>query len=115
MPYLFPTQAACEAEGGDKDRGARVLPCNGGHWTHSVQPDCRRRASLRYGSAPSPRKLTTSGSPILLNSAALSGYPFSTSSVISMTNSALSSGDRSTMLSLASDFDTANNLGCPFN
>ncbi len=51
----------------------------------------------------------------LLNSAALSGYPFSTSSVISMTNSALSSGDRSTMLSLASDFDTANNLGCPFN
>ncbi len=51
----------------------------------------------------------------LLNSAALSGYPFSTSSVISMTNSALSSGDRSTMLSLASNFDTANNLGCPLN
>ncbi len=36
-------------------------------------------------------------------------------SQFSMTNSALSSGDRSTMLSLASDFDTANNLGCPLN
>ncbi|MDR7523278.1 MAG: hypothetical protein QN168_12540 [Armatimonadota bacterium] len=54
----------------------------------------------------------------LLNSAHPSvsgGYPYTTAQVISMTNAALAIGDRSTMLGLASNFDTANNLGCPLN
>ncbi len=50
----------------------------------------------------------------LLNSTALSGYPLTTSQVISQTNAALASGDRSAMLTLATSFDGANNLGCPF-
>ena len=42
-------------------------------------------------------------------------YPRSTASVISDVNAALASGDRDTMLSLASKLDRDNNLGCPLN
>ncbi len=42
-------------------------------------------------------------------------YPLSTSSVISQTNAALASLNRTTILNLAADFDTKNNLGCPLN
>jgi hypothetical protein len=40
-------------------------------------------------------------------------YPLTTAQVISQVNSALASGDRATMLSLASSLDQKNNLGCP--
>lgn len=39
-------------------------------------------------------------------------YPDSVADVISSTNAALASGNRNTMLSLASDLDTQNNLNC---
>lgn len=50
----------------------------------------------------------------LLNSSAV-GYPLTTSQVISMTDTALASGDRATILTLASQLDADNNLGCPLN
>ena len=43
------------------------------------------------------------------------GFPRSASQVISSVNAALASGDRDTMLSLASDLDRENNFGCPLN
>ena len=42
-------------------------------------------------------------------------YPRMPASVISSVNSALASGNRDTMLSLASAIDADNNLGCPLN
>jgi len=51
----------------------------------------------------------------LLNSAALSSYPVTSSDVIAMTNAALASGSRSTILSQATSFNASNNLGCPLN
>jgi hypothetical protein len=42
-------------------------------------------------------------------------YPRSPASVIADVSSALASGDRDTMLSLASELDDDNNLGCPLN
>ena len=67
------------------------------------------------GAIGGARTLLRDAVAALLNSAALSGYPVTTSNVISMTNAALASGDRSTMLSLASNFNASNNLGCPVN
>jgi len=50
----------------------------------------------------------------LLNAASpVVEFPLSQSDVISQVNAALASGDRQTMLSLASQLDTLNNLGCP--
>ena len=40
-------------------------------------------------------------------------YPLSASQVIAQVNSALASNDRSTMIDLAEELDTLNNLGCP--
>jgi hypothetical protein len=42
-------------------------------------------------------------------------YPRTTSEVIADVNAALASGDRATMLALASELDADNNLGCPLN
>lgn len=42
-------------------------------------------------------------------------YPETVSDIITAVNSAFASGDRATMLSLASTLDTQNNLGCPLN
>ena len=42
-------------------------------------------------------------------------YPQATSSLIRDVDSVLASGDRDTMLSLASSIDRDNNLGCPLN
>lgn len=42
-------------------------------------------------------------------------YPRTPASVISDVNAALASGNRDTMLSLASEIDADNNLGCPLN
>ncbi len=42
-------------------------------------------------------------------------YPTSAADVISMVNAALASGDRDTMLALATSLDNDNNLGCPLN
>jgi hypothetical protein len=48
----------------------------------------------------------------LLNSTSVN-YPLTTSEVITMTDNALASGDRDTILSVASELDALNNLGCP--
>jgi hypothetical protein len=52
----------------------------------------------------------------LLNSAQPSvDYPLTTAEVIARVNAALASGDRKTLLLLARELDTFNNLGCPLN
>lgn len=52
----------------------------------------------------------------LLNSADSSiSYPLTTAQVIAQVNTALASGDRSTILALATLLDDDNNLGCPIN
>jgi len=48
----------------------------------------------------------------ILNSQLSAGYPFTTAQIIAALNTALASGDRATMLALASQLDAANNLGC---
>lgn len=42
-------------------------------------------------------------------------YPFSEGDIIAAVNAALASGDRATMLTLATELDDANNLGCPID
>lgn len=42
-------------------------------------------------------------------------YPLSVSSITSQVNAALASGNRSTILNLAADLDSKNNLGCTLN
>jgi hypothetical protein len=42
-------------------------------------------------------------------------YPRTTAEILADTNSALTSGNRDTMLSLATELDNDNNLGCPLN
>ena len=49
-----------------------------------------------------------------LNSEAVS-YPLTTAEVISLTNSALASNDRDTIIGLAAELDALNNLGCPLS
>ncbi len=67
------------------------------------------------GTAGAAEILLRAAIAALLNSASFGpGYPYSTSGVISMTNTALGA-DRGAMISLASNFDAANNLGCPLN
>jgi subtilisin-like proprotein convertase family protein len=52
----------------------------------------------------------------LLNAASPTvDYPLSVNDVINRVNAALASGDRSTILALASELDRLNNLGCPLN
>lgn len=52
----------------------------------------------------------------LLNSASsFGGYPMTTSQLVSAVNAALASGDRATMIALASTIDSYNNAGCPLN
>ena len=50
----------------------------------------------------------------LLNSTSVN-YPLTTAEVITMTGNALATGDRATILSLASELDALNNLGCPLS
>ena len=50
----------------------------------------------------------------LLNSTSVN-YPLTTSEIITMTDNALATGDRATMLSVASELDALNNLGCPLS
>jgi hypothetical protein len=42
-------------------------------------------------------------------------YTMTTAEIIADVNAALASGDRATMLELASELDSLNNLGCPLN
>jgi hypothetical protein len=42
-------------------------------------------------------------------------YPLTTAQVIAQVNAALASNDRSAMLTLASQLDSYNNLGCPLH
>ena len=52
----------------------------------------------------------------LLNAASPDvNYPLTTAEVIAQVNAALASNNRSTMLALASQLDSYNNLGCPLN
>jgi hypothetical protein len=60
--------------------------------------------------------LLRAGVSALLNAAHSNvSYPRTTASVISDVNSALASGNRDTMISLAAKLDADNNLGCPLN
>ena len=74
--------------------------------------------ALSYPGGPGP----AGGAQILLKQAvaallnAASGfYPLTTAQVIGMVNSALATGDRSTMVTLASSLEKLNSLGCPCN
>ncbi|MBI2918338.1 MAG: hypothetical protein HYY01_10125 [Chloroflexi bacterium] len=60
------------------------------------------------------QSLLRSGVAALLNASNPAvNYPRTTGQILSDVNSALSSGDRNTMMSLASTLDLDNNLGCP--
>lgn len=50
----------------------------------------------------------------LLNSTSVN-YPLTTAEVITMTDNALATGDRATILSVAAELDALNNLGCPLS
>jgi hypothetical protein len=50
----------------------------------------------------------------LLNSSSVN-YPLATADLINQVNAALASGNRGTMLNLATQLDLYNNLGCPLN
>jgi hypothetical protein len=72
--------------------------------------------ALSYSGGPD----AAGGARILLKQAvaallnAASGfYPLTTAQVIGMVNSALATGDRSTMVALAKSLDELNNLQCP--
>jgi hypothetical protein len=72
--------------------------------------------ALSYPGGPDPaggaQILLKQAVAALLNSA--SGfYPLTTAQVIGMVNSALATGDRSTMVTLAKSLDNLNNLHCP--
>ena len=76
--------------------------------------------ALGYTGGPSTadaaRILLRAGTAALLNSANLNGnYPLTTSIVISNVNAALFSADRNTMLTLATQLDGFNNIGCPLS
>jgi len=59
------------------------------------------------------RNLLRAGVAALLNASSTEvDYPFTAQQVITMVNAALQSCDRSTMISLASELDRNNNLGC---
>jgi hypothetical protein len=50
----------------------------------------------------------------LLNSTSVN-YPLTTAEVINMTDNALATGDRATIISVAAELDALNNLGCPLS
>ncbi len=68
------------------------------------------------GASGKAQILLRAGVAALLNAAHPDvGYPLSEAGVISAVNDALASGDPKTMVSVASDLDGYNNLGCPLN
>ncbi len=60
------------------------------------------------------RKAVHRSDAALLNSCAII-CPLATAEVIAMTDSALGSGNRDTILNLAAELDALNNLGCPLS
>lgn len=78
----------------------------------------RQALSFQGGSSTTAaaRILLRAAVAALLNSAQPDiDYPRTTAEVIADVNAALSSNNRSTMLTLASELDADNNLGCPLN
>lgn len=76
--------------------------------------------ALKWGGGPGPRGgaqiLLRAGVAALLNAASPAvAYPLSQSDVIAQVNAALATGDRATMLALATQLDSLNNGvgGCP--
>jgi hypothetical protein len=68
------------------------------------------------GVAGGARILLRSAVAALLNSSSPDvDYTMTTAEVIAAVNAALASGSRATMLTLAAELDTDNNLGCPLN
>ncbi len=67
------------------------------------------------GAVGGARTLLREAVAALLNSASGFGYPLTTADVITRTNGALASLNRSTMLTLASELGADNSLGCPLN
>jgi hypothetical protein len=76
--------------------------------------------ALSYSGGPSTadaaRLLLHAGTAALLNAASLNGnYPLTISTIISNINAALSSGNSNTMLTLQTQLDGMNNIGCPLS
>ena len=76
------------------------------------------RAALGFpggsGTVGASRILLRAAVAAALNSASPAvDYPLTTAEVIAQVNAALASADRSTILALATQLDTSNNLGCP--
>jgi hypothetical protein len=76
--------------------------------------------ALSFGGGPGfaggARTLLRDAVAALLNSAhpdVSGGFPYTTGQVISLTNAALATGNRTAALNQASAFNSANNLGCP--
>lgn len=76
--------------------------------------------ALDFGGGPG----VTGGAQILFRAAAAAllnaehsgvNYPLTTAQVISQVNAALATNNRDAMLTLATDLDIKNNLGCPLN
>ena len=68
------------------------------------------------GTTAAARILLRAAVAALLNSAHPNiDYPLTTTEIIADVNAALASQNRSTMLALARELDSANNLGCPLN
>jgi hypothetical protein len=76
--------------------------------------------ALEFGGGPgtlgAARNLLRAAVAAVLNSAQPGvDYPLTTQDVINSVNAALASNSRGTMLTLASQLDGYNNLGCPLN
>ncbi|MHC4671844.1 MAG: DUF7507 domain-containing protein, partial [Planctomycetota bacterium] len=76
--------------------------------------------ALKFGGGPGvdggARILLRAATAALLNASHPGvSYPLTAGGVISSVDAALASGDRDTMLTLASQLDSNNNLGCPLN
>jgi hypothetical protein len=66
------------------------------------------------GTVGASRILLRAAVAAVLNSASPGvDYPLTTAAVIAQVNAALASADRDTILALATELDTSNNLGCP--
>jgi len=78
---------------------------------------------LRQGELPQPDGALAALAPrrlahiqsALLGQKSPVDYPRTPTEVVSQVNSAFASGDRATMLAVASSLDQDNNLGCPLN
>ncbi|HEY6606112.1 MAG TPA: hypothetical protein VIZ44_07185 [Gaiellaceae bacterium] len=82
---------------------------------HSASTTLLAALSFQGGNTVQDAKdiLLRAAAAAYLNSFAVN-YPLTTAEVVSQVNAALASGNRATILALATTLDNNNNLGCPF-